>query len=107
VDDAHLDTEPLLPGVLNNLDASIQAAQFFINIIDIFNPPKPIFLRKWNPRELKKLEAVKLKTKMLSEEICPFQFKHLLKCIIDLKHIDRWGVILYDAGEHSILYICQ
>jgi hypothetical protein len=110
VDDAHLDTEPSLPGVLDNLDASIQAAQFSINIVDIFNPPKPILLGKWNPRVLKESEAVKLKTEMLSEEIRPFQFEHLLKCIIDPKHVDPACVsasILGGLHESPVLKLSE
>lgn len=109
-DNLPLDNDPLLPGVLDNLDASIQAAQFSINVIDIFAPPKPILLGKWNPRALKESEAVKLKTEMISEEIRPFQFENLLKCIIDPKHVDPACVsasILRGLHEAPVLKLSE
>lgn len=87
-EDIPKDENAVPSGIFDPLDASIQAAQFSINIIDIFDPPKPIYLGKWNTRELKESEAIKLKTHMLTEEVRPFQFEHLLKCIIDRKYVD-------------------
>lgn len=69
-------------------DAGIQAARFSINVIDIFNSPKPIELGMWNTRALKEREAVKLKNKMLENSIRSFSYENLFHCIVDRQYID-------------------
>src|SRR5271169_1923566 len=88
VDDEENVENTMLQTASDILDASIQAAQFSINVIDLLDPPKPIRLGKWNARALKESEAIKLKTQMLMDDIRPFQFENLLRCVIDPKFVD-------------------
>lgn len=74
--------------VLDIQDGRAQAARFSINLIDIFNSPKPITFGRWNPRELKESEAVKLKQLMIEEELRPFRFESMFNIIIDKRFVD-------------------
>lgn len=69
-------------------DGRAQAARFSINVIDIFNPPKPIVFGRWNPRPLRDSEANKLKNQLLIDEIRPFRFENMFNLIIDKRFIE-------------------
>lgn len=79
---------PRTEKVIDELDGRVQAARFSINVLDMFNPPKPIRLGVWNPRELKEGEATKLKNSLLTGAIRAFRFENMFNIIIDKKYVD-------------------
>jgi hypothetical protein len=87
--------------VLDVQDGQAQAARFSINIIDIFNPPKPITFGKWNPRALRETEAGKLKHQFLVDEIRPFRFENMFNIIIDKRFVDPGSVSLTIEGGNQ------
>lgn len=64
------------------------AAQFSINMINLFDPPMDIHFGKWNQRLLKPTEWKKLKTAMTIQGIKAFTSDNMLPLVINRRHVD-------------------
>jgi hypothetical protein len=87
----------------NQKEKLAAAAQFSINKINLFNPPKPLVLGKLNPRELNKEQVKKLKQAFAEEGIKPFTMENMMPLMINRHYVDPgciWmGMNGYDAPE--------
>lgn len=66
----------------------IHAAQFSVNIIDLFTPVKPINFGRWNSRHLKEPEWKKLVEFMTTQGIKPFSYDNMMPLVINRRHVD-------------------
>lgn len=64
-------------------------AQFSVNIINLFNPPKPLVLGSWNKRELNMTEANKLKDMMTRQGIKAYTMENMIPIVIERHHVDQ------------------
>lgn len=72
----------------NLLDAKMGAARFSMNIVNILDPPKPLLLGRWNPRELDPKQWRRLKQSMLDQDLKPFNFENMIPIVIERRHVD-------------------
>lgn len=69
-------------------DKVLAMAQFSVNILNLFKPPKPLDLGKVNTRELMTNEALKLKKMMDEQGIRAFTREHMIPIVIRRDHVD-------------------
>ena len=68
-------------------DTKIAAAQFSINIIDLFNPPMEIHFGKWNSRALVETEWKRLKEAMTLQGIKACSAENMMPLMINMDFI--------------------
>jgi len=64
-------------------------AQFSVNVIDLFDPPKDIHFGAWNTRPVVTSEWKKLKMSMTAQGIKPFSPENMMPLIINPQHVDQ------------------
>ena len=69
-------------------EKKVIAAQFSINVIDLFNPPLEIHFGKWNSRPIDLDEWTKLKVAMTQQGIKPFTPVNMMPLVISPRHVD-------------------
>ncbi len=69
-------------------EKKIMAAQFSVNIIDLFDPPKDVHFGRWNSRPLIPSEWKKLKTSFTIQSIKSFSPEHMMPLVISRQHVD-------------------
>ena len=69
-------------------EKKVIAAQFSINVIDLFNPPLEIHFGKWNSRPVSTTEWMKLKAAMTLQDIKPFTPENMMPLVISPRHVD-------------------
>ncbi|KAF8322968.1 hypothetical protein F5887DRAFT_1086906 [Amanita rubescens] len=69
-------------------EEKVDAAQFSVNVINLFNAPMEIHFGNWNTRPLVALEWKKLKASMTAQGIKSFSNEHMMPLVIKRRHVD-------------------
>lgn len=85
----------------SKMEKTLADAQFSVNVIDLFNPPKELQLGSLNSRMLVATEAMNLMKAMTAQGIKPFTMENMIPIIIQRRYVDPgciWeGINAYKA----------